>query len=253
MARALATASSTSASAAASAGGSTDSRYFSAPEDVTRTLKLLRDTRTALTLNFDGDPSPYQARILDTSGDTFLLEDIVPRSGHKHLVDGKEFTATARMQGMYAYFAGNRVIESRSERGLPYYVVPLPSRLLFQQRRRAARFQIPLKIAGNGASLTLSGRRGLEGKVVDISAGGCRVTFPGPIDPPLAVNNDKELCEIDVPKLIQLKATGVIRHMHGNRDGSEITCGIELVEMSITDRRRLEQFIQSISRASQRA
>ncbi|MCR9278802.1 MAG: flagellar brake protein [Pseudomonadaceae bacterium] len=249
MARALATASSTKSSSA----GSTDSRYLSEPDDVTRTLKLLRDTRTALTLSFDGDPATYQARILDTSGEVFLLEDIVPRSGHQHLVNGQEFTATARMQGMYAYFAGNRVIECHAERGLPYYSVPLPKRLLFQQRRRAARFQIPLKVAGNGASLTLGGPRNIKGRVVDISAGGCRVTFPGPIDPPLCVNNDKEFCEIDVPKLLQLKATGVIRHMHGNRDGSEITCGIELVEMSVTDRRRLEQFIQSISRASQRA
>lgn len=249
MARALATASSKSGSTT----GPTDSRYFHKPEDVKRTIKLLRDTRAALTLNFDGDPSSYQARILDIIGDTFLLEDIVPRSGHKHLIEGREFTATARMRGMYAYFAGNRVAESSSERGLPYYVVPLPNRLLYQQRRRAARFQIPLKIAGNGASLTLSERQNLQGKIVDISAGGCRVTFPGPMDPPLAVSNTKEPCEIDVPKLLQLKATGVIRHMHGNRDGSEVTCGIELVEMSITDRRRLEKFIQSISRASQRS
>ncbi len=253
MVRALATASSTSASTAGRTAGPAGSRYFNEPEDIARTLKLLRDTRSTLTLNFDGDPSSYQARILDIIGETFLLEDIIPRSGHKHLIENREFTATARMQGMYAYFAGNRVSESSSERGLPYYVVPLPNKLLFQQRRRAARFQIPLKVAGNGASLTLSGRRHLEGRVVDISAGGCRVMFPGPVDPPLAVDNTKELCEIDVPKLLQLKATGVIRHMHGNRDGSEITCGIELVEMSITDRRRLEQFIQSISRASQRS
>lgn len=241
MARALATA------------GSTDSRYLDERDDIVRALKVLRDQRAEVSISFESEAGVYKLKVLDVNDQELLLEDIQPRSGHQLLNAGHEFTATCRVHGLYTYFSGNRVTHSEAERGLPYYCAPLPTRMLYQQRRRAARFRIPLKVSGNGATLTLKRNQPETGEIIDISAGGCRVAFDGQLSEPLVLDRVRESCEIDVPKLLNLDGVGIVRHCHVDSAQAKTICGIELVDMSVTARRRLEQFIQSISRASQRS
>lgn len=237
--------------------GTTDSRYLEDRHDIVRALKVLRDQRADITVAFDGKPERFQVRVLDVIDGELLLEDIRPRSGHALLSAGEEFTATCRVQGLYTYFAGNRVVTADAERGVPYYRLPLPTRMLYQQRRKAARFRIPLKVAGNGSLIELQRDAGeaLTGEIIDISAGGCRAAFSAEALGSITVDQVRENCYIQVPKLLELEAIGIARHAHLDAGRQQTVCGIELVDMSVTDRRRLERFIQTISRsnAAQRA
>lgn len=232
---------------------STDSRYLEQGDDIVRALKVLRDQRAEVSISFESESGLYRVKVLDVTDTELLLEDIQPRTGHSLLAKGLEFTATCRVQGLYTYFSGNRVASCEAERGLPYYRVSLPTRMLYQQRRRAARFRIPLKVAGNGAKLTLLRAHPETGEIIDISAGGCRVAFDSQLSEPLIIDRVRENCEIDVPNLLNLEGVGIVRHCHVDSAKAKTVCGIELVDMSVTARRRLEQFIQSISRASQRS
>ena len=229
-------------------------RYIDDADDISRVIKILRDQRADMQIRFDDGALACSAKILDLQGDSFLLEDVQPREGFKPLRAGKTFTLSARAHGIYMRCEGNRVIKADSERGIPFFHVPLPKSMLYQQRRKADRFRLPLSVTTNGASISLFRNdpdEPMTGRVIDISVGGCRAEFDGPASPPVDCDEQVDTCSISIPNLLELSAKAAIRHFSYNEQSRKLTCGIELTEMHVTDRRRLEQFIQSITRVSQ--
>lgn len=241
-------------------GNSVPTAYLSDCSDITRALKLLRDQRAPVQLNFEGDDATYIAKVLDLAGTEFLLEDIHPRSGLSKMRPGQEFSLSSRFQGVYVHSGSNRVIAVESERGVPFFRIEMPSTLLYQQRRRATRFKLPPRVVADGASIEVmrqdhhkefDGGR-LSGQIVDISAGGCRADFISPIT--LAMEQNEEVrCRVNIPKMLEFEAQATIRHSQYDAHKRKLSCGIELNEMQVTDRRRLEQFIESIRRSSERS
>ncbi len=224
------------------------SRYLTDRADITRVFRVLRDQRAQLALRFDDEAQGYTARVLDVDIGHFLLDDIKPRDGlpllHKHT----PFNFTGRTEGLYVFAEGLAVAQADSERGMPYFLVPFPHRVLYQQRRRAARFRLPLSVVTKGAALIIE-RNGttLSGRIVDISAGGCRAEFDGPIEPPFVVDEVVDRCAVSIPNLLELTAHGTVRHHVTRTDPLRVSCGVEFVAMDITDRRRLEMLIQRIT------
>lgn len=239
---------------AASGRRNPSTRYLDDAEEIARVFKALRDLRAEIQLRFEGDEAPCTARILDLQGTTFLLEDVHPREGLKPLRAGKPFALSGRAQGIYVNCAGNRVTKTDSERSLPFFHVALPQSILFQQRRRTDRHRLPMRVATNGASVALfrdtDTDQPMIGRVLDISAGGCRAEFDGPAEPPVDADEQISACAISIPNLLELNAKAAIRHFSYDAQNSKLTCGIELTEMHVTDRRRLEQFIQSLNKVT---
>lgn len=242
------------------ANGSTgNTAYVSEPDAIRQALKVLRDQRAGVQLNFEGDSIAYSAQVLDVSESEFLLENIVPRDGLKKMRKGQEFSMSARAQGIYVHSGSNTVIAVDSERGVPFFRVGLPTTLLYQQRRRSARFQLPTRVPTKGASVELfrektdrkSRDESLTGRIIDISAGGCRAEFDTAVAVPLA-QDEQIRCAIEIPNLLEFHAEAAIRHSSYDARKRTLSCGIELTEMHVTDRRRLEQFIESIRRSTQR-
>lgn len=231
------------------------SRYLTDPDEIIRVLKIFRDQRADLQLRFEQDIGVYTAKVLDLKNRFMLLEDIQPRDGLAHLRAHQPFSLSGRTDGIYIHNVGNIAQKADSERGLPYFHVALPESLLYQQSRRAARFRLPLRVEANGAQVLLfrqgNGDEPETGQIIDISAGGCRAEFPGMLAPPLENDEILEGCAITVPNLLDLHSKGAVRHSSVNDERQVTTCGIEFTEMHVTDRRRLEQFIQAISKRTQ--
>ena len=234
---------------AAHAARSMDSKYLTDPEEIIRVIKVLRDQRARVSLRFEHSAHPYTVKVLDVNGTDLLIENIEPRSGITHLRENLPFALASRVEGMYVNFTDNLVNQVASERGVPYFHVALPKRVLYQQRRKAARFRLPLSVLANG-EITLFQKTELAGKILDISAGGCRAEFSCDKDPGSKLGDAESPCEIKISDLLDLKAQAAVRHHSFDRSTKRLTCGIELVHMGITERRRLEQFIQVIQRNS---
>lgn len=231
------------------------SRYLSDAEEISRVFRIFRDHRADLQLRFEDGRSVCTAKVLDLQKRSILLEDIQPRDGLALLRSGKSFALSGRVDGMYIHSVHNRVHKTESERGLPFFHVALPDSLLCQQRRRSARFRLPLRVAANGARIALFRRVGedepVEGHIIDISAGGCRAEFPAPLGPPLQNDELLDGCAISIPNLLELNAKGAVRHCSVDKQRQVTVCGIEFTEMHVTDRRRLEQFVQVIAKLAQ--
>jgi c-di-GMP-binding flagellar brake protein YcgR len=234
--------------AQASAGYSA-SAYLSDRAEIERVFRIFRDQCSPVQLRFGRDEHEYTARILEVTDKQFLLEDIRPRSGMRLMRDREPFSLAGRVDGIYAHVNELRVSEIAEDRGVPYFVLKLPAEMLYQQRRRAARFRLPLSVTKDGARITLHRpERALTGYLVDISAGGCRVVFDVKSDPQLLQDEVVERSDIEIPHLLALTARTVIRHHIYNKKTGQLACGVEFVEMPVRDRRRLEQFIQKISK-----
>lgn len=226
-----------------------DSRYLSAPKDIEQCFKTLRDERVDLTLTLDGSGERLNCRVLDITSRGILIEDIRPRDALAQLRKRPRFSLSARHQGTFAFVERSTISGEGEERGLPYFHVPFPKQMLFQQRRRAARYRLPLRVSSQGASITLFNKQDMTGRIIDISAGGCRAAFNLSDKNDLQIGQSFENCAINLPPVLEIHSHSIIRHVHTQRNGLTVA-GIELSEMHVTDRRRLEQFIQSLSRSA---
>ena len=235
-------------------GAAIISGYVTDASEARRIFTLFRDQRSDLSLRFEGESQAFAGHVLDVDDTSFLLENIRPRSGLSLLNGDEPFSLTGRSDGIFVYAEDLRTVDALSDRGVPYYRVPLPERLLYQQRRRAARFRIPLRVATHGAEVlvTRSDEQTISAAIVDISVGGCRCVFEGFPYPALEAGEQVSGCQINVPRLLNLEAEGSIRHVGYDKETNLTTCGIEFVEMDVTDRRRLEQFVQTLAKAAKR-
>ena len=186
---------------AQASAGFVSSQFLTDKAEIERVFRIFRDQCSPVQLRFGRADDEYTARVLEVTAHQFLLEDIRPRNGMKLMRDQEPFSLAGRADGIYARVSEIQVVRTAEDRGVPYYVLNLPSELLFQQRRRAARFRLPLSVTKDGARLTLHrGERVLSGYLVDISAGGCRVVFDVKSDPEIQPDEVVERSEIEIPQ-----------------------------------------------------
>lgn len=225
-----------------------DSRYLSSAQEIESCFKNFRDERVPLTLTLDGSEQQLTVKVLDVTSRGFLIEDVKPRDALNTLRARPDFSISVRAEGFFAFVEQSTISGEGEERGLPYFHVPFPANMLFQQRRKAARLKLPLRVSSAGAHITLFGREDLLGRIIDISAGGCRASFPAAAESVVQLGKVMPNCAIALPPRIELHSECTVRHCHTQRDGSVIS-GLEFTQMHVTDRRRLELFIQSLTRS----
>ncbi len=231
------------------------STFLEDPAEIAQALKTLRNQRVKVRITFENEAGIFRARILDVLDGELLLEDLQPRSALALMNARCRFSFSGRGEGIYLYAEENRVRRIDEERGVPYFRVPLPANILFQQRRRTARYQLPYRTDGNPVLVELKRNvradkdhdGTLTARMLDVSAGGCRVAIPGPVHPPLEAGEVLVSATLSIPTLFDLHAEATLRHATYNKLTRTVICGLEFTGMDITDRRRLEQFIQSIA------
>lgn len=228
------------------------SRYLTDPTEIRQAFLIYRDQRSKLIIRFENDSSMFTARLLDVTDSELLLEDLQPRSGLQLLRQATPFSLSGRAQGQYVMADSNHVHKASAERGVPYFHVALPTSLLFQQRRREQRISLSLDIKGSGANIRIPATQpdqpSVVGELLDISSGGCRVLYKASDALLLEDQSVVEDCQLHVHDHLQLTTSVQVRHRSTNQREGEQQCGLEFIRMSVTDRRRLEQFVQAYAK-----
>lgn len=231
-------------------------RYLTDQAEIRHAFLVYRDQRSKLILRFANDSSMFTAHLLDVTEDELLLEDLQPRSGLQLLRTATEFSLSGRSQGQYVMADCNRVCKASAERGVPYFHVELPTSLLYQQRRREQRITLSYDIQGSGANILIPssnpGTPPVQGELVDISSGGCRVTCNLADARLLEDQSLVEGCQLHIHDHLQLTTSVQVRHSTIDMEHAEQRCGLEFIRMSVTDRRRLERFVQAQTKQQHR-
>jgi len=237
---------------AATDRNSVGSRYLRDRESIWRVFREFRDNGDPVSLRFEAVDTAFTARIQDVDHRKVTLGDLQPTHAEALIEAGKSFALAGRSNGAYVYAPGNRRTLGTTGSDKTF-VIELPAELLWQQRRRGPRYPLPAALRAGRARLTLAaGRNTVEGTVEDISAHGCRATFPVAVSDVLSRQDTYEDARLEIGGLLSIKVKLVQRHRTGPEAGT-IACGFEIMRIATADQARLEQFLRSLAKRASMA
>lgn len=135
-------------------------------------LKRIHSERALISVRIGKDDTLYNSIILDVEPTKaqFHLDELYPRSGHKKLRNGSQLHIDSRLKGVRVMFS-TAISAVQETNGIAMYLLPLPSKIIYRQRRRHHRARIDQE-QHMFISLPLPLKNQIRGELVDISASG---------------------------------------------------------------------------------
>ena len=117
--------------------------YTDSPKFVLSVLKKLKDRHSTITAYFSGDKRQYATMIIevDSNKKQFILDELVPREGHKKAIYGDPFRLTASDNGIAIIFK-TQVKNTINQGNIHGYLIDVPESLEYKQRRKTYRVNI---------------------------------------------------------------------------------------------------------------
>jgi c-di-GMP-binding flagellar brake protein YcgR len=224
------------------------------PLEILASLKLLQQGLDGLTITFDGHPQHYQSHLVDLDRERGLLalDELVPADGETRLLAGESFHVQGYHEGIRMAWRTERAQIRRGEhQGHRCYWIELPEEMDYHQRRDAYRAplkpsQIPtINLAGSLLSPSL------VGKLLDISATGCKLRFPGNVLSVLERGEVYERLSIALPEATLVLAAE-LRHLHYEERHEASFAGMRFHEITGLEQRQIERFVFQVQRESRR-
>lgn len=165
-------------------------RYYYGAGDIFGVLRALQTERSSVNVQFDNGAQLYNTMVLEANlkERVFLLDEVTPRDGHRKVEEGITFSFRASLNGIKVHAKDLKSVRTlRNDSGL-YYLIPFPPKLLYLQRRGAFRAMVPGSMMAVATCSNGEREEALHGKIINMSATGIRVAFPGEITPELQAN-----------------------------------------------------------------
>lgn len=184
-----------------------------APKDITnigqRTalLKRMIRERDLLAVRIPGRQGSYTSAVLELDGDKkrLLLDELTPQEGHDQADVGLGLLVSTRHQGVDTRFF-TKIREIGYEGSAYYYVVDLPERIVYHQRRQHHR--VPIRMTLEHAVALGSG---IQARLSDLSAGGLGGVIVGGGDK--LHRGEEYQCRIELPGKPPLELTVELRFL----------------------------------------
>lgn len=228
-------------------GTALESRYLSEPEDVSSVFRFFRDQQSEITLRFADVENAFTARVLDLEPNRVLLQNIIPASGAELLAQGTPFSISGRADGLFVYISENRALANEALAVNGCYRIPLPVSVLYQQRRRASRYRLPVKVDIHRSYIQLSAEPERKGRILDISEGGARILLDPAKTDTVLINDEFRRCRILVPHALDIEVHVGVRHTNYNPVGQRLACGLQILTINAANRRELDAFLKNIN------
>ncbi len=154
--------------------------YVTDPDQIIHLLNQARHTGTLLTTSFPGESGRFATAVLGVYDeyDLVALDEMTPRRGHDLLLEHGEIDLSGFMEGVDLRFK-TELTESRTQDGVAFYMVIIPERLFYLQRRSDHR----VSPASSGIPFQgyreQQGQQLLHGHLFDLSRNGVGVILQG--------------------------------------------------------------------------
>ncbi|WP_043238879.1 flagellar brake protein [Stutzerimonas azotifigens] len=226
-------------------------RVLTAPLEVLANLRPLLENHIPLIIRFADRSQRFQSFVveLDRAGGSLVLDELIPTDGERLLHAGEPFS----IEGFYE---GARIAwEVRTARideldGIRSYRTELPTELVYHQRRNAYR----ATLTGPTVFATLAGKQlsqPLEGKVVDLSATGCKLCLPGNRVHGLQPGEVYEHFVAQLP-IGRVETAIELRHARYEERSDSTFCGIRFHQMNGLLQRQIERLVYQLQREARR-
>ncbi|MHC6226668.1 flagellar brake protein [Pseudomonas sp. X10] len=230
-------------------------KVLNTPLEIAANLRLLLEGNDPLIITFHERSQRFQSYVVhvDRAGNTLALDEMIPRDGERFLENGEPFRIEGFHDGVRIAWECNTPLSITEIDGHRCYRGSLPEEVTYHQRRNAFRAALKLsqllevvldgdKLKGDGA---------LRGKLLDISATGCKLRFEGNVEERLQLGQVYEKFAAGAP--LGLNQTMVeLRHLHYEERFNTTFAGVRFHNLNGQMQRRVESFVYQLQREARR-
>lgn len=228
-------------------------KVLTTPLEILANVKSLMDGHDPLIVTFTERQQRFQSYVVGVDRDTgtLALDELIPRDGERFLANGEHFRVEGFHDGVRIAWESNgtySVVDNdhgRSYRGA------LPTEVIYHQRRNA--FRAALKLSAL-VDVEVAGDRlakPVRGKLLDVSATGCKLRFEGDITQQLQLGQVYEKFAAALP-FGAITTPVELRYLHFEERLETTFAGVRFHNMSGLVQRNVERFVYQLQREARR-
>nr|WP_189672490.1 flagellar brake protein [Pseudomonas sp. SWRI154] len=221
--------------------------------EISGNLRMLQDSHDPLIITFHERSQRFQSYLVDVDreSNTLALDEMIPRDGERFLLAGEPFRVEGFHDGVRIAWEGNGALTIQESKDGRCYRGALPDEVVYHQRRNA--FRAALKLA-QLVNVELGGdklKSPVNGKLLDISATGCKLRFDGDITERLQLGQVYERFIAALP-FGNMTAPVELRYLHFEERINTTFAGIRFHNISGLVQRQVERFVYQLQREARR-
>lgn len=230
-------------------------KVLTTPLEIAANLRQLQDSHDPLIITFHERSQRFQSYVVhvDRDSNTLALDEMIPRDGEKFIENGEPFRIEGFHDGVRIAWECNSAPTITEINGHRCYRSALPSEVTYHQRRNAFRAALKLSqlvdIVLDGEKL--KGKGALRGKLLDISATGCKLRFEGNVEDRLQLGQVYERFAAAAP-LGMPQAMVELRHLHFEERANTTFAGVRFHNLNGPLQRKVESFVYQLQREARR-
>ncbi|WP_328824801.1 flagellar brake protein [Pseudomonas schmalbachii] len=228
-------------------------RTLKAPMEIHACLRMLLDAHTPLVISFAERNQRFQSYVveIDRENDSIALDELMPNDGERYLNNAEPFHIEASHDGIRIVWECRQAVEFGELEKHRCYWLPAPTEMLYHQRRNAYRAKLkqtePVSIEIAGEKL----KAPLSGKMLDISATGCKVRFSGDVGSRLHPGEVYERFTARMPGGTLVMEVEV-RHVKYDEKLNTTFAGLRFHRINGLEQRQVERFVYQLQREARR-
>lgn len=221
--------------------------------EILANLRSLQDSHDPLIVTFPERQQRFQSYVIDVDKDagTLMLDELIPRDGERFMLAGEPFKVEGFHDGVRIAWDANgpsALVDNEHGRG---YCGSVPTELIYHQRRNA--FRAALKLSSL-VDVEIAGDKlpeKLRGKLLDISATGCKLRFEGDVGRRLQLGQVYERYAAALP-FGPITTPVELRYLHFEERLDTTFAGVRFHNMSGLVSRNVERFVYQLQREARR-
>jgi len=228
-------------------------KVLSTPLEISGNLRQLLDSHDPLIITFHERSQRFQSYLvdLDRERNMIALDEMIPRDGERFLLAGEPYKVEGFHEGVRIAWESNGQLSIDESNGSRCYRGTLPDEVVYHQRRNA--FRAALKLA-QLVNVNLDGEKlkaSISGKLLDISATGCKLRFEGDITGSLQLGQVYDRFNADLP-FGKMTAPVELRYLHFEEKISTTFAGVRFHNLNGQMQRKVESFVYQLQREARR-
>lgn len=230
-------------------------KVLTTPLEIAANLRQLLESHDPLIISFHERSQRFQSYVvhIDRDNGVLALDEMIPRDGEKYIENGEPFRVEGFHDGVRIAWECDTPLTITEIDGHRCYRGPLPTEVTYHQRRSAFRAALKLSqlvdIVLDGTHL--KGNGALRGKLLDISATGCKLRFEGNVEERLQLGQVYERFKAANP--LGLTDTMVeLRHLHFEERINTTFAGVRFHNLNGQAQRKIESFVYQLQREARR-
>lgn len=212
-------------------------------------LRMLQQSHDPLVITFPERSQQFQSYLVEVNRERGILalDELVPNDGERFIKNGETFNVEGFHDGVRIAWKCEQTVQIGDLDGARCYWSPLPTEVIYHQRRNAFRAQLK---QGPSLAVELAGSKlskGIKGQLLDMSATGCKLRFQGDLTNRLQLGEVYQQLTLQLP-FGSLTTAAELRYL-SHADKQDVTfAGLRFFQLDGFAQRQIERFVFQLQR-----